>query len=103
MLCLQGGKLLSRREIEIAAELRSVLVTRATRTKQQRQQPILSLKQVASQRLAMSQSMHTIGIISIGEIGLGIWLVLIAHSHSVLRSAAGRRYNQHVLIVFFTR
>ena len=91
-----------KKEIEGAAKLRSVLVTRATTAKQQRQQPILSLKQI-SQRLAMSQSLHTVGIISIGEIGFGIGLLLIGHSHRVFRYAVARKYNQCLLIVFITR
>lgn len=49
----------------------------------------------------MSQSMHAIGIISIGEMGLGIGQLLLAHKYKVLTFAADRRYNVYGFTVFF--
>lgn len=43
----------------------------------------------------MSYPLEAIGIISIGEMGLGIAQLLIAHHYRVLTYAADRRYNQY--------
>ncbi|KAM0802288.1 hypothetical protein BDR22DRAFT_887531 [Usnea florida] len=50
----------------------------------------------------MSQSIHTGGIICIQEIGLGIGLLLIGHSHRVRRYTMDGRHNErrHRIISF---
>ena len=56
----------------------------------------------SSQPLAMSPSMHAVGIISIGEMGLGIGQLLVAHKYKVLTFAADRRYIRKDLTMFPT-
>ncbi len=40
----------------------------------------------------MSSTLATVGILSIGEMGLGIAKLLIAHNYRVVTNLAGRRY-----------
>jgi hypothetical protein len=52
----------------------------------------------------MSSKLATVGILSIGEMGLGIAKLLVAHDYRVLTNITGRRYfGFHSVILVLTK